>query len=150
MDFRASGGREPPVFEHPHAPETWFGSFRAYCLTKLENLYFTYALARRLSGSEVTVNALHPGVIRTELNRSLPSFVVWFFNKFTRPPEEGAVTPVYLATSPELEGVTGKYFDACREKATTPISYDMEESEKLWRRSAELTGLTSAGSHSVT
>ncbi len=130
--------------------EKKFGPFRAYCLTKLENLYFTYALARRLSGSEVTVNALHPGVIRTELNRSLPPFVVWCFNKFTRPPEEGAVTPLYLATSPEVEGVSGRYFDTCREKKTTPISYDEEESEKLWQRSAELTGLTRADSHPVT
>lgn len=121
--------------------EKKFGTLRAYALSKLENIYFTYALARRLQGTAVTVNALHPGVIRSELNRNLPAFAVWIFNKFTKPTEEGAATPLYLATSPEVEGVSGKYFDDCREKKTTPISYDVEASEKLWQLSAKLTGL---------
>jgi NAD(P)-dependent dehydrogenase (short-subunit alcohol dehydrogenase family) len=121
--------------------EKKFGNLRPYALSKLENIYFTYALARRLEGTGVTVNALHPGVIRTELNRSLPGPVVWLFNKFTKPAEAGAATPLYLATSPDVEGVTGKYFDDCREKATTPISYDEQAQEQLWRLSAQLTGL---------
>ena len=121
--------------------EKKFGSLRPYALSKLENIYFTYALARRLEGTGVTVNVLHPGVIRTELNRSMPAFVVWFFNKFTKPPEEGAKTPYYLATAPEVEGVSGKYFDECREKATTPVSHDEQAGEQLWRLSAKLTGL---------
>lgn len=121
--------------------EKKFATLRAYALSKLENIYFTYALARRLEGTAVTVNAMHPGVIRSELNRSMPPFAVWLFNKFTRPPEEGAATPLYLATSPEVAGVSGKYFDACREKQTTPITYDVEASERLWELSARLTGM---------
>ncbi len=121
--------------------EKRFGTLRAYALSKLENIYFTYALARRLAGTGVTANALHPGVIRSELNRQMPAFAVWLFNRFTKPPEEGAATSLYLSSSPEVEGVNGKYFDECREKKTTPISYDVEESEKLWRLSANLTGL---------
>ena len=124
--------------------EKKFGTLRAYALSKLANIYFTYALARRLRGTAVTANALHPGVIRSELNRSMPALAVWFFNKFTKPPEEGASTPLYLATSPEVEGVSGRYFDACREKTTTPISYDVEASEQLWRLSAKLTGINAA------
>jgi NAD(P)-dependent dehydrogenase (short-subunit alcohol dehydrogenase family) len=120
--------------------EQGFNSLRPYAMNKLENLYFTYALARRIEGTGVTVNALHPGVILTELNRSLPAPVVWFFNKFTKPTSEGAATPVYLALSPEVEGVNGKYFDDCREKKTSPASYDVEAAEKLWQLSARLTG----------
>jgi NAD(P)-dependent dehydrogenase (short-subunit alcohol dehydrogenase family) len=122
--------------------EKKFGSLRPYALSKLENIYFTYALARRLEGTGVTVNALHPGVIRTELNRAMPPLAVWLFNRFTKPPEEGAKTPLFLATAPEVEGVTGKYFDACRERATTPISYDEQAAEQLWSLSAKLTGLS--------
>jgi len=120
--------------------EKKFSTLRAYGLSKLENLYFTYALARRLQGTQVTVNALHPGVIRSELNRSMPGPIVSLFNLFTKPAAEGAATPLYLATSPEVEGVSGKYFDACREKQTTPISYDEAAAERLWRVSAKLTG----------
>jgi NAD(P)-dependent dehydrogenase (short-subunit alcohol dehydrogenase family) len=120
--------------------EKGFGNLRPYAMNKLENLYFTYALARRLEGAGVTANALHPGVIHTELNRSLPAPVVWLFNKFSKPASEGAKTPVFLATSPEVEGVSGKYFDECREKVTTPISYDVEAAETLWKISARLTG----------
>lgn len=119
--------------------EKGFNSLRPYAMNKLENLYFTYALSRRLEGTGVTVNALHPGVIHTELNRSLPAPIVWFFNKFTKPPSEGASTPLYLASSPEVDGVSGKYFDECREKSSTPVSYDVEAAEKLWQLSAKLT-----------
>jgi len=121
--------------------EKRFQSLRAYAMSKLENLYFTYALARRLEGTGVTVNALHPGVIRSELNRNLPAFVVRVFSLFTRPPEEGAKTPLYLASSPEVEGVSGKYFDDCHEKRTTPVSNNVEAQERLWRVSAALTDI---------
>ena len=121
--------------------EKKFKTLRAYALSKLENIYFTYALARRLQGTNITVNALHPGVIRSELNRSMPAVAVWVFNKFTRPPEDGAATPLYLATSPEVEGISGKYFDECREKPTSPVSYDTAASERLWSVSAALTGV---------
>jgi NAD(P)-dependent dehydrogenase (short-subunit alcohol dehydrogenase family) len=121
--------------------EKSFGSFRPYAVNKLENIYFTQALARRLHGTGVTVNALHPGVIRTELNRAMPALAVRVFNLFTKPAEEGAATPVYLATAPELAGVTGKYFDECREKETSPASHDSDAAERLWRLSAQLTGI---------
>ena len=130
--------------------EKRFSGLRAYGLSKLENLYFTYALARRLMGTGVTVNALHPGVIRSELNRNMPPFIVWLFNKFVKPAEEGAATPLYLAVLPEVEGVSGKYFDNCREKRTTPVSYDVEASEKLWSLSARLTGVDTTTGRAAT
>lgn len=125
--------------------EKGFSTLRAYALSKLENIYFTHALARRIEGAGMTVNALHPGVIRTELNRTMPAFAIWLFNRFTRPPEEGAATPVYLAESPDVAGVNGRYFDACREKQTTPVSYDEVAEERLWQLSARLTGLEESG-----
>ena len=122
--------------------EKRFSTLRAYALSKLENVYFTYSLAGRLSKTQVTVNAMHPGVIRSELNRNMPQLAVWIFNRFTRPPAEGAATPLYLATSPDVEGVNGKYFDACHEKETSPVSHDREAAERLWSLSERLTGLS--------
>lgn len=122
--------------------EKRYHMFRAYALSKLENLYFTYALAKRIEGTGVTVNALHPGVIRTELNRDLPQFLKWLFDRFMKPAEKGAETPVYLADSPEVEGVNGKYWDECKAIPSAPRSYDKEAAETLWQLSAKLTGLT--------
>lgn len=116
--------------------------FRAYAQSKLENVYFTYTLAKRLEGTGVTVNALHPGVIRSDLNRELPGFLKWFFDLFMKPAEKGAETPVYLATSPEVEGISGKYWDECRQIPSAPPSYDEEVAERLWQVSAKLCGLT--------
>src|SRR5438132_4847094 len=86
-----------------------YGGFRAYGQSKLAQVLFTQELARRLEGTGVTVNACHPGVLRTNLAMGGSSVVVRFVRMFFKGPERGAETPIYLAISPDVDGVTGKY-----------------------------------------
>lgn len=118
------------------------GSFMkgAYADSKLANVLFAYELAERLKGTGVTVNALHPGVVSTSLARDMNGFFRWVSKVFFITPEKGAYTSVYLAASPEVEGVTGKYFDKCREVASSPASHDASLRERLWEASEKLTG----------
>jgi NAD(P)-dependent dehydrogenase (short-subunit alcohol dehydrogenase family) len=109
-----------------------------YANTKLMNVLFTYELARRLTGRGVTVNALHPGEIATQLHND------WYGEApgtpfFGRPIEDGARTPIYVATSPELAGVTGRYFS--NERETRGHADDVTVAARLWQGSADLTGL---------
>ncbi|HYR80888.1 MAG TPA: SDR family oxidoreductase, partial [Thermoplasmata archaeon] len=90
--------------------EQRYGGFGAYGQSKLAQILFTQELARRLQGTGVTVNACHPGVIRTNLGMGGTSAVVRFVRMFFKGPEKGAETPIYLSVSPEVAGVTGKYF----------------------------------------
>jgi NAD(P)-dependent dehydrogenase (short-subunit alcohol dehydrogenase family) len=111
---------------------------RIYADTKLMNVLFTYELARRLAGRGVTVNALHPGEIATQLHND------WYGEPpgtpfFGRSIEEGARTPIYVATSPELEGVTGRYFS--NEREARGHADDRALAERLWQVSAEMVGL---------
>ncbi len=123
--------------------EKKYHTFRAYAQSKLENVYFTYTLARRLEGTGVTVNCLHPGVIKTDLNRGMPPLIAWISNTFFgKAAETGAETPVYLATAPEVEGMTGKFFQNKKAIKSSAISYDTEIGERLWRLSAQLIGAT--------
>lgn len=117
----------------------------AYSQSKLANVVFTYALARRLSGTGVTVNAVHPGVVRTNFGRENPSWVFRLLfpliDPFMLTPEKGAATSVYLATSPEVDGITGQYFVNRKPQRTNPASYDLGVQDRLWAISAQLTGL---------
>jgi NAD(P)-dependent dehydrogenase (short-subunit alcohol dehydrogenase family) len=105
------------------------------------NIYFTYELARRVNHG-LTVNALHPGFVATNFGRNNPGLVglgVRVSQKlFARTPEQGAETPVYLASSPEVEGVTGKYFAYRRMLPSSPVSYDREAARRLWQVSEDL------------
>jgi NAD(P)-dependent dehydrogenase (short-subunit alcohol dehydrogenase family) len=122
-----------------------YNGLAAYNNSKLANLLFTYALARRLSGTGVTVNALHPGAVRTNLIASNG----WLFKWIVQPlfdlqaisVEQGARTSVYLASSPEVDGLTGEYFARCKSCASSPASYDEQAQKRLWQASAEMTGL---------
>ena len=117
---------------------------KAYSLSKLANVMFTYELARRLAGTGVTANCLHPGVIATKLLLDylpLPSVTQAVTTAFAGTPEQGAETSLYLATSPEVEGVTGGYFARCRQRQSTAFSYDEDAARRLWDESARLTGL---------
>jgi len=118
---------------------------RAYSQSKLANVMFTYELARRLEGTGVTATVLHPGVVRTGFGAEDPSPFWRVFIPLTRPfmktPAEGAQTPIYLACSPNVEGVTGTYFADRKPKATNKVSYDTTAAARLWQVSAELTGI---------
>jgi NAD(P)-dependent dehydrogenase (short-subunit alcohol dehydrogenase family) len=124
--------------------ERGFRSWSAYGRSKLANIMFTYALSRRVEGSGVTANCLHPGAVATNLgsgNRLPNRVVMTLMRPFFLSAAKGAETPTYLASSPEVEGVTGKYFERKRERRSSRVSYDEEAQERLWRVSAELTGL---------
>jgi NAD(P)-dependent dehydrogenase (short-subunit alcohol dehydrogenase family) len=120
-------------------------AFVQYGQTKLANLLFTYELARRLEGTGVTANALHPGFVATRFMDGNGLFG-WFMRRWAgllaMSPEEGAKTSVYLASSPEVEGVSGRYFVRQKPAVSSPGSRDEEDACRLWRLSEELTGTT--------
>jgi NAD(P)-dependent dehydrogenase (short-subunit alcohol dehydrogenase family) len=120
---------------------TPYRGFQAYGQSKLANVLFTYELARRLEGTGVTVNCLHPGVIGSGFGQtygSALSILVKIARPFMLSPEEGARTSIYLASSPEVEGVTGKYFSKCKPVKSNAISYDLQSQQKLWTLSEQL------------
>lgn len=117
---------------------------RVYSMTKLANLLFTHELALRLEGTGVTVNAVHPGVIATRLLANyldLPVVGGVVSSAFGGKPARGAETPIYLAASPEVAGITGGYFVNRQESRSSPASYDEAAARKLWDVSAGLTGV---------
>lgn len=126
--------------------EKKFRPMQAYGQAKLATVLFTYALARQLAGTGITVNCLHPGAVATNnIDRGIPPAarpLTGIIKRFLITPEQGAQTSLYLATSPEVEGITGKYFVQCKEKPSVPISYDTSLQEQVWDVSAELTGLS--------
>jgi retinol dehydrogenase-12 len=121
----------------------YFG-MKAYARSKLANIMFTYELARRLEGSAVTVNALHPGHIATDIWRTNFSLIgpllKWIMGFFAITPEEGAKTSIYLASSPEVEGLTGQYYVKREVVQSSPMSYDQNLARQLWRVSEQLSG----------
>ncbi len=123
-----------------------FSGWAAYSQSKLANLYFTYELSRQLEGQGVTVNALHPGFVDTNFGVSNGGLGGWMMNLFQKigaiSPEEGAKTSIYLASSPEVEGITGKYFADKKPVNSSRISYAPDLARALWERSLELTGLS--------
>jgi retinol dehydrogenase-14 len=118
---------------------------RAYNQSKLANVIFTYELARRLVGTGVTATVLHPGVVRTGFGAEDPARLHRLLTPIARPfmktPEQGAATSVYLASSPEVEGVSGEYFANNKPKRSTRRSYDTDAAARLWTVSAGLVGL---------
>jgi len=119
--------------------------FKAYCRSKLANLLFTYELARRLQRTQITVNGLHPGVVSTNLlinNGFVGKIGNFFLGLHGITPKKGAETSIYLATSKEVTGLTGRYYVDCKESPSSPASYDQEAATKLWDISKDLTGLT--------
>jgi NAD(P)-dependent dehydrogenase (short-subunit alcohol dehydrogenase family) len=118
---------------------------RAYNQSKLANVLFTYELARRLAGTGVTANVLHPGVVRTAFGAEDPGalqrLLVPLVRPFMKTPEQGAATSIHLASAPELEHVTGQYFADSRPKRSSARSYDEALAQRLWVTSADLVGL---------
>jgi NAD(P)-dependent dehydrogenase (short-subunit alcohol dehydrogenase family) len=125
--------------------ERQFVPFEVYGRAKLAMLLTTYALARRLAGTGVTANALHPGITATNIINDVSPPMVRPFLGLLKPflptAERGARTALYLATSPAVEGVSGKYFIREKEAPSVPISYDEALQERMWTVSEQLTGL---------
>ncbi len=122
-----------------------FGSLRAYGESKLANVLFTYELARHLEGTGVTVNAVHPGLVATGFGHNTSRFwrlLVQVLQKlFGRSPEKGAETLVYLASSPDVNGISGKYWQDKKQTPSSKISHDVGQQRRLWEFSEEITGI---------
>jgi NAD(P)-dependent dehydrogenase (short-subunit alcohol dehydrogenase family) len=117
-----------------------YGGWTAYGSSKLANVLFTYELARRLAGTGVTVNAVHPGFVHTNFQRAAGLNM-----RGPLTSEEGADTQIWLATSEEVEGVTGKYFVRRHDTRSSTISYDAAVARRLWELSAQMVGLPPDG-----
>jgi retinol dehydrogenase 14 len=128
--------------------EQSYAGARAYNQSKLANVLFTYELARKLQASSVTANALHPGVVNTSFGAEDPAGVQRLFVPFMRPfmktPAQGAATSIHLASAPDLEQVTGRYFANSKPKRSSQRSYDQVTAARLWQVSADLVGRTAA------
>ena len=121
-----------------------FGGMKAYGLSKLCNIMFTHELAKKLEGTNVTTNALHPGVISTNLASEASWWMklLYFIGRpFMHSARKGARTSVFLATSDEVSNISGKYFKNERQTKPSAVAYDDELTSALWETSAELTGL---------
>lgn len=121
--------------------EHGFRTFRTYGHSKLANILFSRELAERLKGTEVTVNALHPGGVRSQLGAQSTWYagkVLALVKPFLRTPEKGAETSVYLATSNDVAATTGEYFYDCRPKKTNRSARDRDQARKLWEISERL------------
>jgi NAD(P)-dependent dehydrogenase (short-subunit alcohol dehydrogenase family) len=121
-----------------------YSSFGAYGQSKLCNILFTRELARRLEGTRVTANCLHPGLVASGFGQTYGGFMSVLI-KLGRPfmisTEEGAETQVYLSSSPDVQGISGKYFAKCKERTPSKVATDDAAARKLWAVSEEMTGL---------
>ena len=131
-------------FEDLQGARSYSGA-RAYNQSKLANVLFSYELARRLHGSRVTANALHPGVVSTSFGAEDPGqlqkLLVPFLRPFMKTPTQGAATSIHLASAADLHQVTGGYFANRKPKTSSQASYDQAAAARLWQVSADLVGL---------
>jgi NAD(P)-dependent dehydrogenase (short-subunit alcohol dehydrogenase family) len=124
--------------------ERRFSGTRAYMQSKLANLLFNHELARRLAGREIEVNAVHPGAVATEIGQGDGGLVAAFFRlgrPFLLKPARGAETPLYLAASDEVKGVSGRYFIKCRQVEPSDDARDDDLARRLWEASKKLVRL---------
>ena len=125
--------------------ESGYSFMNSYGASKLMNVLFTYELARRLEGTSVMVNAVHPGLVSTgfghNTGRVWAALIKVAQKLFAISPQRGAATLVYLASSPEVVGISGKYWNQKQQKRSSDNSYDREQQQRLWEYSAGVTGL---------
>jgi NAD(P)-dependent dehydrogenase (short-subunit alcohol dehydrogenase family) len=127
-------------FKQLHNPSRYQGLI-VYSRSKLANVLFTYALAEQLKDRNITVNALHPGVIASNFaagGSDVFAFIIESVRRFMITPEQGAQTSIYLASSPEVAQTTGKYFEKSKERRSSAASYDRASQQQLWQLSEEL------------
>jgi retinol dehydrogenase 12 len=124
-----------------------FGGWRAYMQSKLANILFTSELARRLEGKGVTANSLHPGFVRTTIFRDRGP-IGWLMRRaadvIALSPEDGAKTSIYLASSADVAGISGRYFVKEKPAESSPQSRDLAAAQRLWEVSEAMTGLKKA------
>jgi NAD(P)-dependent dehydrogenase (short-subunit alcohol dehydrogenase family) len=155
-NLKKSGGRIVNVSAHVHTnieqdflsqPMSidTYNPWDTYCQSKLANILFTYALARRLKGTSATVNCLHPGSTQTLALKTAREIYTRLHGptEFSLPItlEAAAETSLYLAMSPDVQGISGKYFVNCKAVPSSAHSYDVSLQDRLWQLSAKLTGL---------
>jgi NAD(P)-dependent dehydrogenase (short-subunit alcohol dehydrogenase family) len=121
--------------------ERKYSGFGAYSQSKLANVMFTYELARRLEGTDITANVLHPGFVASGFGQNNTGWMMRLFGlirPFAISPEQGAQTPIYLASSPQVTGVTGKYFVKQKPQESSKVSYNTAAQRRLWEVSEQL------------
>jgi len=118
-------------------PTESMGALKEYAVAKLANVLFVKELGRRLYGTGVTAYAVHPGVVSTNVWRSLPKPMVKVLSRWMISPEEGAQTTLYCATQPQLSGETGMYYDNCKVTASSGTAQDIQLARLLWEKSSE-------------
>lgn len=121
--------------------EKHFSALGAFGASKMADILFAYELARRLEGTGVKVNVLFPGVMKTDLMHNAPFFAKLITFIIGKSPEKGAEAAVYLASSPEVEGMTGRFFKGKTLSDSNAYSHDQAVQQRLWAESAKLTGL---------
>ena len=122
-----------------------FSPMQAYGLSKLCNIMFTYELAKQIHDHTMTANCLHPGVVSTQLSEEAgwgTKFFYFIGKPFMKSPEGGAQTSIYLATSDEVQQISGQYFKNKQLTRPSSIAFDDEKTARLWERSKKMTGLT--------
>jgi retinol dehydrogenase 12 len=134
---------DPMAERHFGFPTVWTG-MRVYGMSKLANILFTVELARRLEGTPLTANAVHPGGVATRLGTNTGVFgkiMTGALRPFFKTPEQGAATSLYVATSPELANTNGRYFADSREREATSAARDGAAARRLWNLSCEWVGV---------
>ena len=131
----------------------FYNPIKAYGRSKLANILFTYELSHQMMGTHVTANALTPGMVATDIwkkvNRWLTPLINPIMQRIAQTPLEGAQTSIYLATSPDVEGVTGEYFANLQPIRSDPSTYDRIAAQRLWERSLELVGMANSHDHVI-
>jgi NAD(P)-dependent dehydrogenase (short-subunit alcohol dehydrogenase family) len=121
--------------------EKQFNAFHAFGASKACNLLFTYKLARRLASSHMTVNAIHPGLVKSHLMREAPAPLHWVTSLLSSKPEQAVETMVYYASSPNVQVMTGKFFKGRQAIDSSPYTKDQVIQQRLWEVSMALTHL---------
>lgn len=153
--IKATQGRIVNVASHAHKQAQMnfddleyrnsFPLFKVYAQSKLANILFTRALAKRLQGTGVTVNALHPGAVKTNIwpgDHWYEKLATAVIKLFLISPEEGAKTSIYLASSPEVQGISGEYFYQCKAERPSRLAQDEASAERLWTWSERVAGVS--------
>jgi retinol dehydrogenase 12 len=133
--FRAKG-IDWTMLQRRTAPRR--SGFADYAVTKLMNVLHAKELARRLAGTSITTSSLHPGAVASNIWRSIPQPLQWFVKLFMLSNEEGAQTPLYCATAPELAAATGRYYEKAHEAAPNPLAGDATLAKELWTKTEEV------------